>query len=179
LGAALEAERERISFLAHGQGDKAARQRLTAIHSEISVHSSECASFDAAIVEAKKNLSAAEAAAQRAERRAAAERALELSRQMRESAQLAGEALTALTVRIEKFRTLAREARAAGFGASDDQIRINLARALESGALRAILGGPLALVPQRVEAGVLLATYAARTEAAARVALAEGNEEAA
>jgi hypothetical protein len=62
----LGAERTQISFRAHGSGDPAALSRLSVIHREISEHSSEIASIEAAIVEAETRVKQAEVAAARA-----------------------------------------------------------------------------------------------------------------
>lgn len=62
----LGSERNQISFRAHGSGDPAALSRLSIIHREISEHSSEMASIEAAIGEAETRVKQAEAAAARA-----------------------------------------------------------------------------------------------------------------
>jgi hypothetical protein len=61
----LGSERNQISFRAHGSGDPAALSRLSVIHREISEHSSEVASIEAAIVEAETRVKQAEVAAAR------------------------------------------------------------------------------------------------------------------
>ncbi|TPJ46842.1 hypothetical protein [Mesorhizobium sp. B2-7-1] len=72
----LASERATISLLAH-TGDEGARKRLDALHTEISVQTSEAASIEAAIAEARQNVQKAEAAVARQD---AAFKAAEVSR---------------------------------------------------------------------------------------------------
>jgi hypothetical protein len=172
----LETEREEIALSVHGGGQKENRQRLTEINLNIATHASELASIDSAIGAGTAALAAANFAAERAGRRADAERALALSQEMSQAGALAAEALVATVVRIRRFTDLAVEAHRLGHGSSSPLIAANMRRSVSS-ALYELGLGDLLPVSQRVALGALLQSYADRTAASARAAVAEGQAE--
>jgi hypothetical protein len=165
----LEAEREQLAFAAHGAGDRVAKKRLGEIHLEIATHDSESASIMAAISAGEKNLAEAHAAERRAAKRADAERAVAIANEMAEAGQLVAEAVTALSVRIDKFEALAAESARLGFGASPNLIASNMRRSL--GCELPLGLGQVVPSSQRVELGALLHGYASRALSEARAAL--------
>ena len=73
----LSAERGKIAFAAHGDGNSKAKTRLAAIHRDLAEIGSEIASFDAAIGEADVRLASAKERYQRSVERERAKEALD------------------------------------------------------------------------------------------------------
>jgi hypothetical protein len=120
-------EREQIAYLAM-TGEGPAKKRLAALTAQAASIGLEIENTQAALTEARHRLASAEAAAQRAQREADAHQGLEAAAQIREAAQLAGEAATALIVRVERARALIGDAHRLGLAPRDEVIRAYLGR---------------------------------------------------
>jgi DNA repair exonuclease SbcCD ATPase subunit len=127
----LAAERARISFAAHS-GDKAARKRLSEIHSEISAHESELASIDSALAEAARRNTVAAEEERLDARRADADDARQILAEMETVGFGVDESLAAFVERYQKFQELFDALHRLGFAPRSEICRVSLRRVVST-----------------------------------------------
>lgn len=174
----LRTERSRISFAAHGDGSKKAKDRLAGIRNVLAQLDAEAAELDAAIAEAKQRLSAAVAHSQRELMRQRAAHGLSWLETLTDAAKTIDAALGEFVAACQQFEDAARHVAAAtGRGPTAEQLHSALRRVLPTGLIpvRKVFDLPIPPRPEQRTASDWASAWAIAARAVLEARIAPGD----